>query len=138
MRCDDVSCSHVCAICQLLKDIESTNLYKTIENNLNAGEFQNLSKIGIVALPPDLSCPSSDCSLFSGVSSAHFLTVLLLSWPYTKEVGTFGSIVAIYANSIIDSSTSLLRNEILNLKRQLATIFNVFSCCCKSGNSPDL
>ena len=134
MRCDAVSCNHACAICQLLKDIESTDLFKTIKNNLNAGNFENLSKIGIVALPPDYNFPSPDCSLISGVSSAHFLTVLLLSWPYDKEIGTFGSALGLYANSIIDSATILLRNEILNLRKQLATVFNVFNCCCKSGN----
>ena len=132
LRCDEVSCSHVCAICQLLKDIESTILYKTIENNLHAGKFEHLSKIGVVALPPDYSFPSSDCSLFSGVSSAHFLTILLLSWPYSTVQDTFGSVLAMYTSSIIDASTDLLRNEVLNLKKQLATVFNVFSCCCKS------
>lgn len=131
LRCDEVSCSHVCAICQLLKDIESTILYKTIQNNLNAGKFEHLSKIGVVALPPDYTFPSSDCSLFSGVSSAHFLTILLLSWPYSTVKDTFGSILAIYTNGIIDASTDLLRNEVLNLKKQLATVFNIFSCSCK-------
>ena len=126
-----MSCNHVCAICQLLNDIESTDLYKTIENNLNAGKFKNLSKIGIVALPPNCSLPSSNCTLINGISSAHFLTILILSWPYTMEKGTFGNTLSMYADNIVAKATDLLRNEILNLKKQLATVFEVFSCCCK-------
>ena len=135
MRCDEVSCNHVCAICQLLKDIESTHLYKAIENNLNAGKFKNLPKIGIVALPPDYNFPSSNCSYFGGVSSAHFLTVLLLSWPYSNEKDTLGNLLAVFADNIIDKSTSLLRNEIFNLKKQLVTVFDVFNCCCKCAKT---
>lgn len=102
---------------------------------MNAGRFKNLSKIGIVALPPDYTFPPSSCSMFSGVSSAHFLTILILSWPYSKDKGTFGKVLAAYADDNIAKSTVLLKNEILNLKKQLSTVFEVFSCCCRNSCS---
>ena len=121
----------MCAVCQLLKDIELTELFQAIENNLDAGRFASLSKIGIVALPPDFIPQNQDCSMLNGLTSAHFLTVLLLSWPYGKEVDTYGHMMGLYTSQLIDNSTQLMRNEILNLRKQLATVFNIYGCCCR-------
>lgn len=135
ITCDGVSCEHICAVCHLLKDIECTELYKIAKNNMTKEIFnQKVTKIGAMALLPENVCSKMDsCMQLSDINPSHFLTMLLLSWPYDKEHETYANALRHYTNNIIDNSTSLVKNEILNLRKQLATVFSLNSCCCKNS-----
>eukprot|EP00794_Sanderia_malayensis_P017793 gene17793-19570_t len=127
MTCEGASCDHVCAICRLLHDIEATDLYKLIHNNANISYFKaDLAKTGRLARWPKLPGDNqADCSQFNELTSSHFLTVLLLAWPYCKQEDTNGGSLELYTNHVLENSSDLVRNEMKNLRKQLATIFRL-------------
>ena len=128
-----MSCEHICACKQLLADIESTEIFKTVQNNLNKSSSKyDFCKVGRTACMTENKRKKFDCSVANACGPEHFVTVLFLAWPYVKQENTMGSLLCKHMCSVMVAASDLLQNEIGNLKKQLETIIKIYMDMCKT------
>lgn len=135
----------------VVRQIESLSLYSFVRGVLWSVKYYSGSSIGqdgVSACSPSTSCDISDrelsikrrvvtadedvsakCTTLSseGPTPAHFITVLILCWPYAlgdvTGTQTFGNWMENYVSNLMESITAReLKEEVAFLKRQLSVL----------------
>ena len=88
------------------------------------------------------ACPIANIWPSSCTERAHYLTMLILFWPYPEEVESRGA----WLQKLMDEQmegclavgSRLLRNEVHQLRQQFQSVVRYVNRCCKchcSGNN---
>ena len=81
-------------------------------------------------------CKNCDhCGFRLDLQAGHFVTMALLSWPYTKCGGTNGTILAQTVSQSMVNCGEVLQNEVNQLQQQWASILGYMQMCdnCQSN-----
>ena len=142
----DMAAEHVCAVKNLLKEIEGANVFKVLKENLQRVQnIESLERIGRTSAD-DLasSAKRKQCCLTNGkLSVEHFIYMFIMCWPYNMVKGTEHTNNAQRLNPIVTNSLGqgsvVLANEVQILRRQFTVLLNMRkikgkceTCCGKS------
>ena len=131
--CKDLSEGHRCAICDLICALDQLPLFQIINKSLVSGEHSiaqywgGLSNIKIVN--EQLCClAKDDDKTYPRIKLEHFVTTLLLAWPYPSKQPkdhsmSHADFSVEYVAQEMAGAADVLENEVNILKSQLSTIF---------------
>lgn len=156
-----ISHEHFITVKNLLANLESLPLFKDVTKvlkDLSPEQRKMLDKVGMnqaLPIPKQLleACYASTCCLRSGerhpdvidnsppiaprscfsVRIEHYVAMLLLSWPYTRNAGTIGQAMLKLMHLQTDDSSpaDVLSNETTQLRKQLTSISGYLLTCDK-------
>jgi len=138
-----LSSEHVCALSQLLQTVQACSVYQNVCEALPdlpaAAQQAGSCKGENTCQAKSTSCPK----ILIQVTAYHFLTVILLMWPYKRggdAYVTHGALLHKITKKLLAQSTPILQNEICQLQHQLDSIFGNLgytkmcnSSCCSAG-----
>ncbi|KAK3098494.1 hypothetical protein FSP39_020060 [Pinctada imbricata] len=139
----DLQClseNHACECYKLLDALELTDIFKEIQSKIE--EERNVSILDRIGMPAkELSLSSAKrqrCCLVERISPDHFVTTLLLCWPYNVIPNVKESSIAYKLDkrmaAVLNDHNKVLSNEIEVLRRQFTILLTKRkqSQCCKS------
>jgi len=128
---DDISKEHQHAVVDIVQAIESIPVFSSIKEVI--GDADDALKV-------------SGCSVVNGLSScrttrAHYLTMVMLFWPYPELAGCRGARLQKLVNHQLASCAAvgceLLRNEVHQLHQQFQSVLGYVNRCCSCHCSKD-
>ena len=145
-----LSAEHKCILGEMLEGLSNTEVFKAV-----GGRQQNYTKITGGSLSSQTKLCRKDaskiCEKKAVITPQHFVSMLLLIWPYTHyEAGTNGSSLANLVKKQRKNMPIVLQNEMSHLHNQLQNVLGhvtyykpdckVEKCCkmdgCKSQTEP--
>lgn len=133
---ENISTEHKYAIEQILEALKNLPVYQVVRSCLPGKD----------RFEPETSSPGADepCreKLSVKLKNWHYVTILLLMWPYENNEGSFGSSLnRLMADQLKASSSELLQNEVTLLRQQVASVLGYVAACnscqCKQ-KAPEL
>lgn len=127
----DVSNEHGCAVSELILDIEHLALFTQVKSAIGETSAALVAKSGVVARENKV-CSKRDpmpCILSASVNPAHFISMLILAWPYSKCGPTKAHHVAQRVAIELSSSSVLLQNEVRQLRQQFELVLSYKEKC---------
>ena len=135
---EKLSTEHNCVVHEVIKDLENLSLFGVIRDTVSNIDATVLKSAGL-AESKVRGCSrlgvKFQCSMDIEVKPEHFLTMLLLSWPYVKceRQSVYGHRVLRAVTSQVVNSSPVLQNEVAQLRQQLQLVLDYSSSCthCK-------
>ena len=130
--CAQISQYHRCAICDLLQALEELPLFQIIKEFLTSGKSYQWwdDMINIQRLNDKLCC-SDPTQGFPKIKLDHFVSIMLLSWPYPSKQPNHINVSradysAEYISQDMTSVEKVLENEVSLLKSQFSAVFSYY------------
>ena len=123
----DLSKAHLCVVHQLLSSIEKNPFYKAVTEFINQhGKDHHLDRLGRIT--SNLSESQEKC-LTEKLTTAHFVVMFLLSWPYEdcdpKAQRNSDSLVRLVIKFKSESCSSILGGESNVLRKQFSSLLRL-------------
>lgn len=123
----DLSKAHLCVVHQLLSSIEKNPFYKAVTEFINQhGKDHHLDRLGRIT--SNLSESQEKC-LTEKLTTAHFVVMFLLSWPYEdcdpKAQRNSDSLVRLVIKFKSESCSSILGGESNVLRKQFSSLLKL-------------
>ncbi len=142
---EDLSSEYSCALVELIASLESLEMFKIVSEYLsNNDDARKVSElVGKSAFDADC-CQSwqksHPCEAFTRpeLTTAHFVTALLMTWPSRQCSSTNGNELRKAAMAQLSRSSQVFQNEMALLHQQLDSMFaymnkcRIGSCGCKN------
>lgn len=126
---DDISKEHQCAVVDIVQALESLPLFSLVKEAID--EADGVATVG--------ACSNSTQSVTNGLPSCrtmrvHYLTMLILFWPYSEVAGCRGSRLQKLVYDQLENCEAvgcqLLRNEVRQLRQQFQSVLGYVNKCC--------
>ncbi|KAL5010892.1 hypothetical protein ScPMuIL_013197 [Solemya velum] len=131
LKCiQDLSQEHISLAANIMRELEETALFQAVQNSLHKSVDSDEVEVKSTCLKPDCCRElEKECQWCGYMTSAHFLTVFFLSWPYKAATDcTPDSNAYIFLKHVraLQSKVGekLLFEEIISIRKQLSYLLN--------------
>ena len=129
-----MSTEHTCAVQELLKSLEGHPLFYAAEEQLNthlsSSSVFSPSSNNVVCDTSHCGSRNCDtCGFHLDIKAKHFVTILLLAWPYTKCGKNNSSALGQSLNRSMVNCHEILQNEVGQLRHQLRHVMGYMNMC---------
>ena len=153
---DELTHEHLCASRNLMSSLEELKFFRLIQQKLAKTENAAAKRAGLAATSPEVLTPEGNgtqaslarkglnatvsincerCESPMSLEPAHFVTMLLLAWPYkTANSKSNGQLLNNMVQRQVPQSSQVLNNEITQLQNQFSSVLGYMrchSCQCK-------
>jgi len=129
---DDISKEHQCAVADIVQALESLPVFSVVREVIK--ETGNAVKLIVSSAPRANGWPSC------GTTHAHYLTMLLLFWPYPELSHCRGARLQTLVDWQLENCRAaerqLLQNEVRQLHQQFQSVLGYVrkcNCHCSKG-----
>lgn len=125
---ENISAEHKYAIEQILEALKNLPVYQVVTSCLPGKDRFESETSG-----PEADEPFRE-KLSMNLKNWHYVTILLLMWPYEDNEGSFASSLnRLMADQLKASASELLQNEVTLLRQQVASVLGYVAACnsCK-------
>ena len=129
-----MSTEHTCAVRELLKSLEGHQLFYAAEEQLNTQQSSSsvFSPSSTYAVCDTLHCGTRNCDTCGfrlDMKAKHFVTMILLAWPYTKCGKNNSSALGQSISRSMVNCHEILQNEVSQLHHQLGHVMGHVNMC---------
>ena len=137
LRCpESMSDEHQCAVDELVHGLNDLTIISSIKEIVSQSDFsESVNQIGRLAMtkkacraildshPESRSEPMEKVCSFTQLEASHFISALLLAWPYQQCHDSNGNCLLRLTTQELSKRSLALNNEISQLRQQLTIVF---------------
>ena len=144
-----LSSEHKCALDEIIPDLVNSPVYEAVTKYLaNFEDYpDSLAKAGLALEETKCKVRREGCKQKNQISAEHFLSTILLMWPYRRIEGvkTNADVLGLLVKKQLKTMSDTIQNEMAQLQNQLrvqlgytqyTTICGSSGCCAASPPEP--